>query len=275
MNTVFFDSEMSDKIKRYWNERARETDPASAQATTYDVFLRELEITKLKDKISAASLPHGSTVVDLGCGDGYSTVGLAAAFPTVRFIGMDWSEEMLALAGKRLLAQSGLLDRVSFRLGDMRCLSTSVQADRFEVFLTMRSLINLTSSAEQYNTLTQIAERLKAGGYYFGIENFVQGQNNFNRLRVAMGLPEIPVRWHNHFFDEEEFLVEAAKFFDSVVIDNFSSSYYLATRVIYSAGCHLMGVEPDYFHPIHQTAGRLPVIGDFSPIKLVSMRRKL
>jgi len=275
MNTVFFDSEMSDKIKRYWNERARKTDPASAQATTYDVFLRELEITKLKDKISAASLPHGSTVVDLGCGDGHSTVSLAAAFPTVRFIGMDWSEEMLALAEKRLLAQSGLLDRVSFRLGDMRRLSTSVQADRFEVFLTMRSLINLTSSAEQYNTLAQIAEHLKAGGYYFGIENFVQGQNNFNRLRVAMGLPEIPVRWHNHFFDEEEFLIEAAKFFDSVVIDNFSSSYYLATRVIYSAGCHLMGVEPDYFHPIHQTAGRLPVIGDFSPIKLVSMRRKL
>ena len=275
MNTVFFDSEMSDKIKRYWNERARETDPASAQATTYDVFLRELEITKLKDKISTASLPHGSTVVDLGCGDGYATVGLAAAFPTVRFIGIDWSEEMLALAEKRLLAQSGLLDRVSFRLGDMRRLSTSVQADRFEVFLTMRSLINLTSSAEQYNTLAQIAEHLKAGGYYFGIENFVQGQNNFNRLRVAMGLPEIPVRWHNHFFDEEEFLAVAAKFFDSVIIDNFSSSYYLATRVIYSAGCRLMGVEPDYFHPIHQTAGRLPVIGDFSPIKLVSMRRKL
>jgi ubiquinone/menaquinone biosynthesis C-methylase UbiE len=275
MDTVFFDSEMSDKIKQYWNERARATEPASAQATTYDVFLRKLEIAKLKEKISAASLPHNSTVVDLGCGDAYATVGLAAAFPTLRFIGLDSSEEMLALAEKILLAQSGLLERVSFRLGDMRYLSTTLQADRFEVFLTVRSLINLTSSAEQYNVLTQIAEHLRPGGYYFGIENFMRGQNNFNRLRVAMGLPPIPVRWHNHFFDEEEFVREVGKNFDSVVIDNFSSSYYLATRIIYSAGCHSIGEEPDYFHPIHQTAGQLPVIGDFSPIKLVSMRRKL
>ncbi len=270
-----YNPEIASKIQQYWSERAGETDPASLQATTYDVYLRELEIAKLKEKISAASLPHGSTVVDLGCGDGYSTVSLAAAFPGVCFIGIDWSEEMLALAEKKLLAQPNLLGRVSFRLGNMRCLSSSLQADRFEVFLTMRSIINITSSEEQYDTISQIAEHLKAGGYYFGIENFMQGQNNFNRLRVTMGLPEIPVRWHNHFFDEEEFLAEVSKFFDSVVIDSFLSSYYLATRVIYSAGCHLMGEEPDYFHPIHQTAGQLPVIGDFCPIKLASMRRKL
>ncbi|MBW4518500.1 MAG: L-histidine N(alpha)-methyltransferase [Scytolyngbya sp. HA4215-MV1] len=267
--------EVSNKIKQYWCERAGQTDPASLQATTYDVYLRELEITKLKEKISAASLPHGSTVVDLGCGDGYSTMSLASAFPDVRFIGIDWSEEMLTLAEKKLSVQLDLLDRVSFRVGDMRSLSSSLQAERFDVFLTMRSLINLTSSAEQYNTISQIAEHLKPGGYYFCIENFMQGQNNFNRMRVTMGLPEIPVRWHNHFFEEEEFLVETSKFFDPVIIDSFLSSYYLATRVIYSAGCHLMGEEPDYFHPIHQTAGQLPVIGDFSPIKLASMRRKL
>lgn len=274
MNTVFSDSKMSDKIKQYWKERARDMG-ASTQVTTDDIFMRELEIAKLKEKISAISLPHGSTVADLGCGDGYSTLSIAAAFPTVRFVGIDYSEEMLALAEERRLAQPELLKRVSFQLGDMRRLSTIVKADRFEVFLTMRSLINLSSSGEQYDVLRQIAKHLKAGGYYFGSENFVQGQNNFNRLRTAMGLPEIPIRWHNHFFDEEEFLAETEKFFDSVIIDNFSSSYYLATRIIYSAGCQLKGEQPDYFHPIHQIAGKLPVIGDFSPIKLVSMRRKL
>ena len=78
-----------------------------------------------------------------------------------------------------------------------------------------------------------------------------------------------------HFFDEEVFQAETGKLFDSVAIESFSSSYYLATRVIYSAGCHLIGVEPDYFHPIHQTAGKLPAFGDFSPIKLIRARRKL
>jgi ubiquinone/menaquinone biosynthesis C-methylase UbiE len=275
MNETFANPEMSDSIKQYWNDRARDTEPTSAQATTYDVFLRDIEIAKLKEKLTASSLPHSSTVIDLGCGDGYSTVNLATVFPTVRFIGVDWSEEMLGLAEARLSTQPELLERVSFRAGDMRRLSASLKGERFEVFLSMRSLINLTSSAEQYDAIKQIADHLKAGGYYFGIENFVGGQNNFNRTRVAMGLPEIPVRWHNHFFDEEEIVVQTSEVFDSVTIESFLSSYYLATRVIYSAGCHLIGEEPDYFHPIHQTAGQLPPFGDFSPIKLVSMRRKL
>jgi len=270
-----FDSDLSSKIKRYWDDRARGTKPTSAQATTYDVFLRDLEITKFKQKISDASLPHGSIVVDLGCGDGYATVSVAAAFPSLRFIGVDWSEDMLALARTRCSAQSGLSERVEFRQGDMRLLSDVLHADKFDVFLTSRSMINLVDSEEQYGVIAQIADHLKPGGYYFGSENFMQGQRNFNQLRVAMGLPEIPVRWHNHFFDEKEYAAKTGKHFDSLVLESFLSSYYLATRVIYSAGCHLAGEEPDYFHPIHQTAGMLPPIGDFCPIKLVSMRRKL
>ena len=268
------DPELSGKIKKYWDERAKGTEPASVQATTYDVFLRDIEIAKFKQKISEAALPAGSTVVDLGCGDGHATVNVATAFPTLRFIGVDWSEDMLALARKRCASHPGLAERMSFRQGDMRRVSDALKGEKFEVFLTSRSLINLMQTDEQYSAITQIAEHLKPGGYYFGIENFMQGQRNFNQARVAVGLPEIPVRWHNHFFEEKEYAERTAKHFDSLVFESFLSSYYLATRVIYSAGCHLVGEEPDYFHPIHRTAGKLPPIGDFCPIKLVSMRRK-
>jgi len=269
------DPKLSADIKRYWDERARGTEPESAQATTYDVFLRNLEIAKFKQKIAEAALPEGSTVVDLGCGDGYTTVNVAMDFPSLRFIGIDWSEDMLTLARNRCSDQAGLPERMSFRQGDMRRVSDAMKSDRAEVFLTSRSLINLMHSEEQYGAIAQIAAHLRPGGYYFGIENFMQGQNNFNQLRAAMGLPPIPVRWHNNFFEEQVFAAETARHFDSLVFESFLSSYYLATRVIYSAGCHLEGIEPDYFHPIHQTAGKLPPIGDFCPIKLVSMRRKL
>ncbi|HWP25684.1 MAG TPA: class I SAM-dependent methyltransferase [Xanthobacteraceae bacterium] len=273
MNAIT-DPEISAKIKQYWDERARNTEPSSAQATTYDVFLRDLEIAKFKQKINEASLPPGCTVIDLGCGDGYATVNVAAAFPTLRFIGIDWSEDMLTLAKKRCEAYPGLAERVALLQGDMRRISDVLHGEKFEVFLTSRSLINLTHAEEQYGAIAQIADHLKPGGYYFGIENFMQGQRNFNALRTAMGLPEIPVRWHNHFFEEQEFAERTARYFDSLVFESFLSSYYLATRVIYSAGCHLVGEEPDYFHPIHRTAGKLPPIGDFCPIKLVTMRRK-
>ena len=155
-----------------------------------------------------------------------------------------------------------------------RRVSDVLHGEKFEVFLTSRSLINLMLPEEQYGTIAQIAEHLKPGGYYFAIENFQGGQKNFNQARMAMGLPEIPVRWHNYFFDEQEYVEKTAKHFDSLTFESFLSSYYLATRVIYSAACHLEGKEPDYFHPIHQVAGKLPPIGDFCPIKLVSMRRK-
>jgi ubiquinone/menaquinone biosynthesis C-methylase UbiE len=269
------DSEMSDKIKQYWEDRARETEPTSVQATTYDVYLREHEIRTLRARLEAIALPAGSTVVDLGCGDGFATVSLAAAFPTLRFIGVDWSAEMLAIAEHRLSEAPALRSTVEFRQGDMRDVQASLGSERFQAFTTMRSLINLTSSEQQYATIAQIADHLVPGGYYFCVENFVGGQESFNRMRVAMGLPEIPVRWHNLFFDEARFVEETRAVFDSVTFDNFLSSYYLATRVIYSAACHLVGEEPDYLHPIHQVAWRLPEIGDFCPIKLVTMRRKL
>jgi len=269
------DPELSDKIKQYWEDRARETDPTSLQATTYDVYLREHEIRTLRERIAGISLPAGSTVIDLGCGDGYATISLAAAFPELRFIGVDWSHEMLAQAEHRLSEQPGLHNSVEFRQGDMQDLTGSLGSERFQAFLSMRSLINLTTSEAQYATIAKIAEHLVPGGYYFCIENFMQGQDSFNRMRVAMGLPEIPVRWHNLFFEETRFLEETRPVFDSVVFDNFLSSYYLATRVIYSAACQLTGEEPDYLHPIHQVAWRLPEIGDYCPIKLVTMRRKL
>ena len=272
---VMSDPEKSAKIKQYWAERANATSAESVQATTYDVFLREHEIATLQEKIAELSLPAGSTVVDLGCGDGHSTISLAAAFPALRFIGVDWSEEMLDLAAKKAAARPEPSGTVSFRVGDMRRLSAALGTDKFEVFMTMRSLINLTSPEEQYDTIAQIAEHLVPGGYYFCVENFLQGQESFNHLRVAMGLPEIPVRWHNLFFDEERYVEELRPYYDSLTFDNFLSSYYLATRVIYSAGCQLVGEEPDYFHPIHRVAARLPSIGDFCPIKLVTMRRKL
>jgi SAM-dependent methyltransferase len=267
-------AKLSKEIKKYWDERARSTDSDTKQATTYDVYLRELEIAKLKERLTAASLFDGATVVDLGCGDGHATVSIAEAFPKLKFLGIDWSEDMLAQARGRC-EKMGLGGRVSFRQGDMRKLFEIVEGEKFEVFYTMRSLINLMQTDEQYLTLNQVADHLVPGGYYFGCENFMGGQNNFNRMREAMGLPEIPVRWHNKFFEEEEWVERLDKYFDGIELESFLSSYYLATRVIYSAGCFLEGKDPDYFHPIHQTAGNLPPIGDFCPIKSVSMRRKL
>jgi hypothetical protein len=95
-----------------------------------------------------------------------------------------------------------------------------------------------------------------------------------NRARQAVGLPEIPVRWHNLYFEERAFRGMAEPFFDDITFRDFSSSYYFATRVIYSALCTMRGEKIDYNHEIHQLAPRLPWTGQFSPIRLAILRRK-
>jgi hypothetical protein len=63
-------------------------------------------------------------------------------------------------------------------------------------------------------------------------------------------------------------------FFEAAEFKEFSSAYYLATRVIYSAMCQIRGETPDYRHEIHRLAVNLPWFGSFSPIRLSIMRRK-
>jgi SAM-dependent methyltransferase len=213
------------------------------------------------------------TVLDIGCGDGRTTLELARHFPGTGFHGIDFSSSMIDAARANLVAQPDLEDRVQFSIGDARNLSGAVGQQRFNVVTTNRCLINIPEEREQYLALQQIAEHLADGGLFVGTENFVGGQQALNELRAAVGLPEIPIRWHNLYFDETRFLQKCGALFASSSLEEFSSSYYYVTRVVYSALCRVEGMEPNYTHPIHQVALQLPPHGDFSPIKLIVARR--
>ncbi|MBN8418602.1 MAG: class I SAM-dependent methyltransferase [Verrucomicrobia bacterium] len=261
-------SKESEDIKEYWNQRALAANK-SPTATTDDVFLRELEIKTFVKKIGEMNLKEDSVVVDVGCGDGYSTLRIAAMFPCLKFVGIDYSDEMINTARRRL-AEAAIAENqiVEFQVGDATTLSDIVPTNSANVVMTDRCLINLASPEAQYDAIEQISRILCKNGCYLAIENFIEGQNELNRTRAAIGLNEIPVRWHNLFFHEDEFLTRAKSYFKRVEIDNFSSAYYYATRVIYSKECQLNGTKPDYHHPIHQLAVDLPSIGSCSPIKL-------
>lgn len=260
----------NETIKNYWDERARER--LNTTATTDDVFLRELEIDTFIKTLRHLQLPNEAEILDVGCGDGYSTQRIAAGLPEYRFTGVDYSEGMIALAGQN--ARKAPQSAITFLVGDVLDLSQMRSGMPFDVVMTDRCLINLDSAEKQACAIGQIARRLRPGGYYVAIENFLEGQENLTRARGQMGLPEIPVRWHNRFFTEREWRQAAEPWFENIRFEEFSSSYYFATRVIYSAMCQMQGIEPDYRHEIHKLAVNLPVSGQFSPIRLVLMQRK-
>lgn len=265
---------MQERIRQYWNDRARQHRGEPA-ATTEDVYLRELEISTIIDSIRQSDMARSGRVLDVGCGDGYSTLKIAGAFPSLHFLGVDFSEAMIETAHEVLELQPELRKRVEFRVGDVTNLRQACGRSRYDMVISDRCLINLESAERQCHAIAEIAAHTKQGGYYLAVENFIEGHENMNAARRTVGLNEIPIRWHNLYLKEGEFIQSIERFFEIIAFQNFSSSYYFATRVIYSAMCKMRGEEISYEHEIHQLAVRLPWIGNLSPIIMAVLRKKL
>ncbi len=250
------------EIKQYWTDRAS-TD--SANATTNDVYLRVLERETLISHLRRLGCAEGSRVLDAGCGDGETLFAFDAAFHC-DLVGRDFASTMIDLARARLANKPHA--RMDFAVGDVREVAKNFAEGSFDFVTTDRCLINLESDTEQFDAIEGIARILKPGGYYLAIENFIEGNDRLNEMRALYGLPAIAIRWHNKFFREGEFVERTKELFKAVDGYAFSSSYYFATRIIYSKLCAVEGTAPDYRHPIHADSIKLPAFGDFSPIKL-------
>jgi ubiquinone/menaquinone biosynthesis C-methylase UbiE len=250
------------EIKQYWTERAMAD---SANATTNDLYLRVLERETLISHLRRLGCAAGSRVLDAGCGDGETLFALDAAFGC-HLVGRDFASSMIDLANARLATNPN--SRMNFAIGDVREVAQTFDEGSFDFVTTDRCLVNLGSEAEQYAAIEGVARALKPGGYYLAIENFIEGNDRMNAMRAIYGLPPIAIRWHNKFFREEEFVARTKRMFKTLEKFDFSSSYYFATRIIYSRLCAIEGKSPDYRHPIHAQSTKLPPFGDFSPIKL-------
>lgn len=251
-----------DEIKSYWEDRA--ASDSSAQSTTQDYYLREIEFNVLREHI--ASL-RPATVVDLGCGDGRTTLRLAEALGNIRFQGFDYSPAMIGNAMQNL--ESAGLDNVAFGTHDV----CETMIERYDLAYTTRCLINLPDKTLQARALRNIHDTLQPGGTYLMVENFVEGQVNFNQVRRDFGLPEIPIRDHNLFFSRNELLqlVEGMYRVENEI--NISSTYYMVSRIIYSKICAETGAQPDYFDDHHRFATALPFLGEYGPVRMLVLRK--
>ena len=67
--------------------------------------------------IARLDVPHGGTVLEVGCGTGRNLIAVAKAYPTARLFGFDISEEMLITARAKIAA-AGLVDRITLKQDD-------------------------------------------------------------------------------------------------------------------------------------------------------------
>ena len=256
-------------IKKYWENRAQKYG-SSAQATTNDYYMREIEIRCLISVISEISQgKENLKVADIGCGNGYSTIKLAKKYPEIHFDGFDYSENMICFA--REIQDQEVIPNVTFFVLDI---TKDPIPGIYDFVFTDRCLINLPFYNLQITAIESIYNALNNNGTLVLIENFIDGHNNFNSLRREFDLKEINVREHNLYLDKnkiEPFLNTLFKYIEFI---NISSQYYIGSRIIYSKICAKKGTEPDYFDVHHKISSKLPFVGNFGPIGMYTLRGK-
>jgi SAM-dependent methyltransferase len=259
----------ANEIKEFWETRAGKYG-SSPQATTNDYFMRRLEIRFLKDSIDSFSKTQKiHRIADIGCGNGYSTAEVAKHFPEIEFIGYDYSENMIRGAN-RILGDTNLTN-LSFHIFDI---TKGHLTDDFDLVYTDRCLINLPSWELQKAAITKIHNSLSVDGIYIMIENFMDGQSNFNKLRRDFGLEEIAIHDYSQYFDKNVLVNFVDELFEVLEFSNISSMYYVVSRIIYTKLCSLENREPDYFDKHHEFASLLPFAGNYGPTAMYYLKKK-
>jgi SAM-dependent methyltransferase len=255
----------SQQVREYWEERAK--NDKEATSTTNDIYLRQIERRVLLDNCKIAENP---LILDIGCGDARTSAFIASSLHTAKISGLDYAQHMIDNAN---VLYSGI-SNLDLYVAD--CTSGEPTPDhlsKFDIVYSTRCLINILEDENRRNAFHFIHKSLKAGGIYLMIENFMEGQINFNRVREDYGLQPIPVRHHNRFFDAHELEMTIDGLFRLQESVNISSSYYLTSRIVYSKICEDKTEQPDYNDSHHKYASMLPFAGDFGPLYLKILRK--
>lgn len=254
------------QIKEFWDQQAVKY-KTSYLATVPDKFLKELEISNILKYIPQ----QNKKVIDIGCGNGFSTIRFAKE-RKIDIVGLDYSEEMIKQAKKVLQRQKVIKGNISFTAGDVLNLN-NFQKGTFDIVISDRCLINLVSLGDQKKAIKEIWKILKKGGKYIMCEDTQEGLAKINEMRKIAGLSIIPNHWHNLYLNEKKLLPYIKRYFKILKIDNFSSLYYIASR-IFNAISSKDTTKPDYLSIINETAARLHSVGDHSPLKIFYLERK-
>lgn len=243
-------------------------------AGSEDINLKKLEIAA----ISKAML-HPSTILDAGCGNGYTLMSLATSFPDCQLFGFDYSQGMVDAAVK-LLEENYLSDRVSVCQASLldsfpaSLASLGIPETGFDCIYTERSIINLDSFEQQVQAVQALWSMVAAGGRLVLCEAFLDGVNEINSYRQAVDLQPITPPWHNRYLS----LSELGDLFPGVDLSyrvvEFSGTYYFVSRVVHAREALLQGQEPSYGASINQHSLDLPSLPLFGQSKIVIFEKK-
>ncbi len=202
------------EVLDFWNSRARDygQDPS---ATLEDHYLRRLEIYTM---IRYLRKHRPKRVLDVGCGNGFSTFRFAKMFPRVSFRGVDYSREMLTNAKRHERPNC------TFVWGDV-LKSETLPEGPFDMVLTQRCIQNVLDADLQFEGIRNLRALKSEHGILLLMECSKDGLRQYNALSLGISprrqLKKEP--FHNLWFEDEKIRREFG-----AEVDCFCSTYMLA-----------------------------------------------
>ena len=149
-------------IEQFWRNRV-DIYGSSSRATLRETAVRSAEISTIKKY-----LKESQRIVDIGCGNGFSTIQWAKAIKG-EFLGIDYVKEMIDVANSELSQHSpSIRGTLRFEVGDIRFLD--LKKNTFDAAITERCLQNLTSFEQQISAIKNISNILKDNALFFMFE---------------------------------------------------------------------------------------------------------
>lgn len=219
-----------------------------------------------------------ATIMDVGCGNGYTLEKIIERYPEHHFFGIEKSDDLRALASSRFEGN----DNVNILEGDIRD-PHFAEADSVDILICQRVLINLLDVEDQRSALTNIIgvvaspSTSQSGGTLLFIEAFSRYLAKLNKARADLYLPPIPQAHHNLYLPDNFFDIPGLRPFitDNFLIPpNFLSTHYFITRVLYP---HLIKDKPlkrNTEFARFFSAALKENIGDYSPLRLYIFRKQ-
>lgn len=265
--------EYDKKIDQHYKEVAKEFG-LSSKSTMLSEITRSMEteaIIQFVDESLRLRKSEGSsepaTIIDIGCGNGYTLDQLVNQYPDQNYVGIEKSNELRELASSRHQEN----DRVKILEGDIRDkdFAKGITAD---ILVCQRVLINLLAIEDQKHALNNILAVVKTGDTLLFLESFISPLALLNEARSEFDLPSIPPPHHNLYLPDDFFEIPELRPLRTdglTTPPNFLSTHYYVTRVLKS----LLTPENKPFkrnaefvnffrYALNQN------VGDYSPLKL-------
>ena len=266
------------EIKKHYDKVA-EADKDSSSSTMADLYIRENETKFIESQIEkflqqkcknqasdgyAISLRENDqfTVLDVGCGNGYTLEKLTNTFPKLDFQGVELNDSLRRIAFNRFQDK-----KIQIANGDIRNKNTLPKA-KVDILICQRVLINLLDENDQKLALNNLVNLVSSGGLLIFIECFKSGLNNLNSARKEFELEDLPPAHHNLYLSDEFFQHKSLEEFDNTQKELFSTHYFVS-RVLHEK--FLIENKTNFIRNSHFVSffsNAFPKnVGNYSPLK--------